>query len=326
MIPNNHPHHHRRLEQLILAIKLVYASTYSEASRAFAQSTSHRIEDEKMAVVIQRLTGSIHGDYYYPAISGVAQSYNFYPIAHLQPDDGIAHIALGLGKTVVEGGTTLRFSPRHPQHLPQLSTVDDILKNSQKNFFALKMSTSPNELALKEDATLAKLDIGEAFCYSTMALGNGRTDDIKDIVYVNPHAFDPARTMDIAAEVGRFNHALFKKNRKYLLIGPGRWGTADPWLGIPVKWKDISGVGAIIETAAQNLKVDPSQGSHFFHNITSLGISYFTTSQNKADFIDWKWLQSLPAAKETTYLKHVKHTKPLAIRIDGKKSRGIILA
>jgi hypothetical protein len=312
--------------------------------------------------------------------------------------------------------------------------VDDILKNSQKNFFALKMSTSPNALALKEDATLAKLDIGEvtkhspikylcstyesedhrirdgvqvsgycvltfanilkyhcfplaeiiselltigrtgmgcpvemefavnlpldggppaefnllqirpmaisqhhleveiseaeidkAFCYSTMALGNGRTDDIEDIVYVNPHSFDPARTMDIAAEVSRFNHALFKKNRKYLLIGPGRWGTADPWLGIPVKWKDISGVGAIIETAAQNLKADPSQGSHFFHNITSLGINYFTTSQNEADFIDWKWLQSLPAAKETSYLKHIILTKPLAVKIDGKKSRGIIL-
>jgi hypothetical protein len=435
MIPNNHPDHHRRLEELILAIKLVYASTYSEASRAFAQSTSHRIEDEKMAVVIQRLTGSIHGDYYYPAISGVAQSYNFYPVAHLQPDDGIAHIALGLGKIVVEGGTTLRFSPRHPQHLPQLSTVDDILENSQRDFFALKMSTSPEELALKEDATLAKLDIaevathapikylcstyvsedhrirdglqapgycvltfanilkyrsfplpeivselfkigrtgmgcpvemefavnlplggghtpefnllqirpmavsqyhleveisedeiGKAFCYSTMALGNGHTDDIKDIIYVNPHAFEPAHTMDIAAEVGRLNHALFKKNRKYLLIGPGRWGTADRWLGIPVKWKDISGVGAIIETAAQNLKADPSQGSHFFHNITSLGISYFTTSQNKKDFIDWEWLQSLPAAKQTTYLKHIKLAKPLTIKIDGKTSRGIIVA
>ena len=435
MIPNNHPHHHRRLEQLILAIKLVYASTYSEASRAFAQSTSHRIEDEKMAVVIQRLTGKAYGDYYYPSISGIAQSYNFYPIAHLQPDDGIAHIALGLGKTVVEGGTSLRFSPRHPQYLPQLSTVDDTLKNSQRDFFALKMSTSPDELALKEDATLVKLDIAEvathppikylcstyvpgdhrirdgvqtpgfcvltfanilkyqsfplaeivsellkigrkgmgcpvemefavnlsldgghtsefnllqirpmavsqhhleveiseaeirkAFCYSTMALGNGRSDDIRDIVYVNPHTFEPARTIDIAAEVGRLNHAFFKKNRKYLLIGPGRWGTADRWLGIPVKWKDISGVGAMIETSAQNLKADPSQGSHFFHNITSLGISYFTTSQNEEDFIDWKWLQSLPAAKSTTYLKHIKLTKPLTIKIDGKRSRGVILA
>jgi len=435
MIPNNHPHHQQRLQQLILAIKLVYASTYFETSRAFAQSTSHRIEDEKMAVVIQRLTGSLQGDYYYPAISGVAQSYNFYPIGHLQPDDGIAHIALGLGKIVVEGGTTLRFSPTHPQYLPQLSTVDDILKNSQRSFYALKMSASPDELALKEDATLVKLDIdavsthppikylcstyvpedhrirdgaggpgyrvltfanilkyrsfplaeivsellkigrkgmgcpvemefavdlpldggrrpefhllqirpmavsqhqleveiseaeiGRAFCYSTMALGNGRSNDIRDIIYVNPQAFDPARTIEIAAEVGRFNHKFFKKNRKYLLIGPGRWGTADRWLGIPVKWKDISAVGAMVETSAQNLKADPSQGSHFFHNITSLGISYFTTSQNEADFIDWKWLQSLPAAKSTTYLKHIKLSKPLTIKIDGKKTRGIILA
>ncbi len=434
MIPNNHPLHHQRCEQLILAIKLVYASTYFESSRAFAKSTSHRIEDEKMAVVIQQLTGNAYGDYYYPAISGVAQSYNFYPLAHLQPNDGIAHVALGLGKTVVEGGTALRFSPRYPRYLPQFSTVDDILNNSQRRFYTLDMSASPNDLPLKEDATLAELDInevathppikylcstylpqdhrirdgaqangypvmtfanvlkyqsfplaeiisellkigrrgmgcpveiefavnlplgegqpsefnllqirpmaisqyhleveistaeiGKAFCYSTMALGNGQSNDIRDIVYVDPQTFDPARTIEIAAEVGSINHELFKKNRKYLLIGPGRWGSADRWLGIPVKWKDISGVGAIVETAAQNLKADPSQGSHFFHNITSLGIGYFTTSQNKKDFIDWQWLQSLPATKETTYLKHIKLKKPLTIKIDGKKSQAVIL-
>jgi hypothetical protein len=175
------------------------------------------------------------------------------------------------------------------------------------------------------EVEISEAEIGNAFCYSTMVLGNGRSNEIRDIVYVNPQAFNPARTMEIAAEVGKINHALLKQNREYLLIGPGRWGTADRWLGIPVKWKDISGVGVIVETAAQNLKADPSQGSHFFHNITSLGISYFTTSQNKEDFIDWNWLQSLPAENETTYLKHLKLTKPLTIKIDGKKSLGIII-
>ena len=176
----------------------------------------HRTEDEKMAVVIQALTGSTQGDYFYPAVSGVAQSYNFYPMAHMQPREGIAHIALGLGKIVVEGGTSLRFSPKYPQFLPQCSTVDDILNN-------------------------------------------------------------------------------------------------------------ISGVGVMIETTTENFKADPSQGSHFFHNITSLGISYLTTAQNGKDFIKWEWLQSLPTVKETTYLKHLRLETPLTIKIDGKTSSAVII-
>jgi len=434
MIPNNHSDFNPRLEQLMLAIKLVYASTYLEAPRAFAKSTSHRMEDEKMAVVIQRMTGKAYGRHYYPAISGVAQSYNFYPISHLKPQEGIAHIALGLGKTVVEGGTALRFSPKYPQFLPQFSSVDDTLSNSQRLFYALKLDGVPQDLAAKDDATLAKLEIDavstdapikylcstylpqdhrirdgaqvqgypvltfanilkydsfplaqilsellfiarkgmgcpvemefavnlslgdnqkpefdllqirpmairqyhleveireeeirRAFCYSTMALGNGQFNQIKDIIYVNPDTFDPAHTIDIAAEVGKMNAKLLRENRKYLLIGPGRWGSADRWLGIPVKWSDISGVGAIVETTTENLKADPSQGSHFFHNITSLGIGYFTTSENGEGFVNWNWLQSLPAAKESAHLKHVKLKKPLTIKIDGKKSHAVIL-
>jgi hypothetical protein len=434
MIPNNHPEPNKRLEQLMLAIKLVYASTFYQASRAFAKSTSHRTEDEKMAVIIQQLTGKADEDYFYPAISGVAHSYNFYPISHLKPEEGIAHIALGLGKTVVEGGTSLRFTPRYPRFLPQFSTVDDTLSNSQRSFYALKMDEFPQDLPSNENATLAKLEIDDvshhaaikflcstylphdhrirdaartpghpvlmfanilkydafplaeiisellqigrrgmgcpvemefavslaldepetpkfnllqirpmavsqhfldveisaaeirrAFCYSRMALGNGQIDQIQDIIYVDPQAFDPAQTVNIAAEVGMVNSKLIQKNRKYLLIGPGRWGSADRWLGVPVRWNDISGVGAIVETAAENLKADPSQGSHFFHNITSLGIGYFTTSANNGSFINWQWLQSLPAVRETNYLKHVKLKKPLTIKIDGKKSQAVIL-
>ncbi len=434
MLPNNHRDRSVRLERLIMAVKLVYASTYFQTPKSYARSTFHRMEDEKMAVAIQHLTGSACGDYFYPAVSGVAQSYNFYPIAHLEPEEGIAHIALGLGKTVVEGGTSLRFSPCYPQFLPQFSTVDDILKNSQRHFYALKMKGFPQDFGIIEDATLARLnvddvsdhpavrhlastyshqehrirdgaqtggylvmtfanilkyrafpladimadvleigrkgmgcpveiefavnlplsadqrpsfdllqvrpmginqdqmdieihdeDIAAAVCYSTMALGNGRSKDIGDVVFVNPETFDPAHTTDIASEIGHMNKQLVQQNRKYLLIGPGRWGSADRWLGIPVSWHDIFGVGAMIETTTENFKADPSQGSHFFHNITSLGISYLTTSPNGDDFIDWKWLQSLPTEKETTYLHHVKLENPLTIKIDGRKSTAVIL-
>ncbi len=434
MLPNSHPNSATRLERLISAIKLVYASTYYQTPRSYVKSTFHRLEDEKMAVVIQKLTGLNYDNFFYPAVSGVAQSYNFYPISHMKPEEGIARVALGLGKTVMEGETSLRFSPTYPQFLPQFSTVDDILKNTQRFFYVLKMEDFPLSLDIDENATLAKLnvedakdhpslkhlassysvqdhrirdgvqtdgypvltfanvlkyrtfpladiltnileigrkgmgcpveiefavnlglednrrpsfdllqirpmgirqqhkdvdikkeDIDAAFCYSTTALGNGRNRDICDIVFVNPDTFEPARTVDIATEIGRMNGQLVQQKRKFLLIGPGRWGSADRWLGIPVNWNDISGVGTMIETTVENFKADPSQGSHFFHNITSLGISYLTVSQNSNDFIDWKWLQSLPAAAKTTYLNHVRLDNPLTIKIDGKNSRAVIL-
>jgi hypothetical protein len=435
MIPNNHAEPTARLEQLILAIKLVYASTYLESARAYVKSTVHRTEDEKMGVVIQKLTGGVYGDYFYPAISGVAQSYNYYPIAYMKPEDGLAHVAIGLGKIVVEGGTALRFCPKYPQFLPQFSTVEDILENSQRHFFALRLNGFPDDLPFREDATLEKLeidnavnhapvrylcstyssqdhrirdgfqtsgypvctfanvlkfqtlplaeilteilnigrhgmgcpveiefavnvpfeegqkpsfellqirpmgvtqydlevnisdeDISRAFCYSTMALGNGQFEEIRDIIFVNPNTFDPARTIEIASEIGNVNKEMILHNRKYLLIGPGRWGSADRWLGIPVRWTHISGVGAIVETTVESLKADPSQGSHFFHNITSLGISYLNTSEGGKDFIDWQWLQSLPFKTETPHLKHVVLNKPLTIKIDGKQSSAVIIA
>jgi len=438
MLPNRHADPSVRLERLCQAVKLVFASTYFEMPRAYAQSTLHRTEDEKMAVVIQQLTGSAYGDHFFPTVSGVAQSYNFYPIAPMKPDEGIAHLALGLGKIVVEGGTSLRFSPRYPQLLPQFSTVDDMLNNSQRYFYALDMSDFPEDFGraakLMDDPTLKRLDIDDflklppvkmlssyyspqehrirdtagsagypvitfasilkynsfplaeilndilklgqtgmgtpveiefsvnlpsdgeqkpefsllqirpmgisehsrqvditrddiagAFCYSTMALGNGKFDNLNDIIYVRPDTFDPARTVEMAAEVGQFNRQLVAQKRKYLLIGPGRWGSADRWLGIPVSWSDISGVGAIVETTAENLKADPSQGSHFFHNITSLGISYLNTSEGGEDFIDWQWLNRLKATKETDHLRHIELTDPLMLKIDGKSSRAVVL-
>jgi hypothetical protein len=175
------------------------------------------------------------------------------------------------------------------------------------------------------DVKISKKDMAGALCYSTMALGNGQFKDIADIIYVRPEVFDPAKTTTIAAEIGKVNQQLVNQHRKYLLIGPGRWGSADRWLGIPVSWSEISGVGAIIETTTENLKADPSQGSHFFHNITSLGISYLNTRENGEDFIDWSWLQSLPAENETQYLRHVRLKKPLTLKIDGKSSRAVLL-
>jgi hypothetical protein len=434
MIPNNHPEFAERVKQLLLALKLVYASTYCESARAYVKSTFHRSEDEKMAIVIQQLTGEIYGQYFYPAISGVAQSYNYYPIAHMKPEDGLAHIALGLGKIVVEGGAAMRFSPKYPQFLPQFSAVDDILENAQRFFYALEMTHFPENLPGNEDATLEKMDIdatmldarlrqlcstysaqdhrirdgvrssghpvctfasvlkydslplaeilteilalgrqgmgcpveiefavnipsdtdqpsvfellqirpmtvnqsnlaveisetdiSRAFCYSTMALGNGRFEEIQDIIFVNPDTFDAADTIKIAAELTQLNKEITRRQQKYLLIGPGRWGSADRWLGIPVRWTDISSVGAIVETTIEGLKADPSQGSHFFHNITSLGISYLNTSDGGEDFIDWKWLQSLAVVSETPHLKHVRLQEPLLIKIDGKASRGVII-
>jgi hypothetical protein len=388
-----------------------------------------------MGVVIQKLTGEQYGDYFYPSISGVAQSYNYYSIAQMKPEDGLAHVALGLGKIVVEGGAALRFSPKYPQFLPQFSTVEDMLENSQRFFYALNLTKFPDDLPLNEEATLERLEVNEAvddapvrhlcstysaqdhrirdgvqasgypvctfanilkyqtfplaeilgdllrigragmgcpveiefavkmpfdgkqkplfellqirpmavnqsnmeieissddisraFCYSTMALGNGQFKEIEDIIFVNPDTFDAADTIKIATEIGDVNKDMLSRNRKYLLIGPGRWGSADRWLGIPVRWTDISGVGAIVETTIEGLKADPSQGSHFFHNITSLGISYLNTSEGGEDFIDWKWLRNLSATKETPHLKHVVLKRPLTIKIDGKTSKAVIIA
>jgi len=434
MIPNAHQDLSVRTDQLVQAIKLVYASTFLETSRAFAESTLNRTEEEKMAVIVQQIVGNRYGDMLYPAISGVAQSYNFYPVSHLKPEDGVAHIALGLGKTVVDGGTALRFSPKYPEFLPGFSSVEEILDNSQRMFYALDMAQFPSEFGASYDAPLVRVeiddvpdqfpvkylcstympeehrirdssrsggypvltfanllkyktlplseillqimelgrkgmggsieiefaldlspdssrpptfsllqirpmvlgrhqtdvkihpeDIQQATGYSNMALGNGLYDDIEDIVYVKPHDFDPGKTMQIAAEVGKINYAIKKTQRKYLLVGPGRWGSADRWLGIPVKWNDISSVGVIVETASDKLRAAPSQGTHFFHNITSMGISYITINPASEDFFDWTWLETLPMVQETHFVRHVKADTPPRIKLEGRTSRAVII-
>jgi CheY-like chemotaxis protein len=433
MLPNDDPGLDTRLEQLINAIKLVYASTYFQGPKAFSKRIGHRTEEEKMAVIIQQLVGERYGDHFYPAISGVAQSHNYYPFAKMKPEEGIATIALGLGRTVMEGEKALRFSPRYPQLLPQRSTVNDILENSQRYFYSLKMGGPNSELGINEDSNLHKREIDDvadqlpmkllastyipeegrirdsshvpgypvltfsqilkydlfplpeilsevlalgqegmgcpvelefsvnlskgndtkpefaflqlrpmtaraelgkveidqeeikqAFCYSSRALGNAERSDLADILYTKPDIFDTGRTPEIAHEIGKLNAGLLKKGRKYLLIGPGRWGSADRWLGIPVSWAEICGVGAMIEIPSPQLRADPSQGSHFFHNITSLGINYVTISDNNKDVLDWNWLTTLPVANETQFVAHVKLDKPFVLKVDGRSSQCVM--
>jgi len=433
MLPNDYPGLDTRLEQLINAIKLVYASTYFQGPKAFSRRVGHRTEEEKMAVIIQQLVGERFGDHFYPAISGVAQSHNYYPFAKMKPEEGIATIALGLGRTVMEGEKALRFSPKYPQLLPQRSTVNDILENSQRFFYSLNLGGPYPDLGINEDANLHKREVDEvddelpmkllastyipeegrirdsahmpgyrvltfsqilkydlfplpailseilamgqagmgcpvelefsvnlcqgkdcepefaflqlrpmtaraelgqveigqkeikaAFCYSTHALGNAERSDLADILYVKPDVFDPARTPEIAQEISKLNAGLLKNGRKYLLIGPGRWGSGDRWLGIPVNWAEICGVGAMIEISSTQLKADPSQGSHFFHNITSLGINYVTISDNNEDVLDWNWLTTLPVANETQFVAHAKLEKPFVLKVDGRSSQCVM--
>ncbi|MDZ7698441.1 MAG: PEP/pyruvate-binding domain-containing protein [Deltaproteobacteria bacterium] len=434
MIPNNHPDPAVRLTHLINAVKLVYASTYYENPKAFARNTANQPQEEAMAVIIQQVVGQQYGDHFYPAISGVCQSHNFYPVSHMKPEEGIAHIALGLGKTVVEGERTLRFSPKHPHINPQFSTVDDILNNAQRYFYSLKLRNYPSDLNFWKNANLEKREVDEAetefpvqalsstyipeehrirdtgfmhgaklltfaqvlkynifplpallddllnigrkgmgcpieiefsinlypekerkgeffflqirpmvaeaerfeveithqdiegaICRSSQSLGNGRSQNIADIVYVKPEDFRADSTVQMAQEIGALNASLVKENHPYLLVGPGRWGSADRWLGIPVQWQDISGVGAIIELRNAQLKADPSQGSHFFQNITSLGIPYLTVTEDGEDWFDWQWVESLSAVAETAFLRHVRLTDPLTIKIDGRKAWGVII-
>ncbi len=433
MLPNDQPALKQRLQALLEAIQRVYASTYFEAPKAFARRVGHRTEEEKMAVIVQRLVGSRQGDFFYPSISGVAQSYNYYPFDRMQSEEGIASIALGLGKIVTEEEQALRFSPAHPQLLPQFSRIEDILANAQRDFYALAMGSgrppadlhdptaivrravdeahdeaplkrlcstyipedhrirdtahlpgrkvltfaqvlkygsfpladllsaalmlgqrgmgchvelefainlevprdAPPQFAILQlrpmatgtDASAVQIrdtEVAAALCFSSSVLGNTVQEDFSDILYVKPEAFDPARTPTIAAQLRQFNAHLVQTQRPYLLIGPGRWGSADRWLGIPVNWADISGVGAIVESFDRQLKAEPSQGSHFFHNITTLGISYLTIVDNDQDFVDARQLQGLPVVDQSEFVAHLRSPRPFTLKVDGKRSQAVI--
>jgi len=430
MLANSHDDLHVRLDQLCDAIKLVYASSYSKAAKSYIEATSNRIEEEKMAVIIQQMVGQRFGSYDYPHISGVAHSSNFYPSSGMAPEDGVASVALGLGRMVVGGGKALRFSPAQPGVLPQFGTIDDWLNLSQRQFYAMDVSDPeayPDALALldlevaEEHGTLepigsvysnenraiydgihregirlvsfahvlksdlfplaeilklllelgrrtmsAEVEIefavvlgggeihshqfgflqirplaagyeapeippevftsGKAVVATDLALGNGTNDRLCDIVYVPQDLFDRANTLEIAEEIGKLNHRLVQAAVPYLLIGPGRWGSSDRWLGIPVRWDQISGAQVIVETDLEDFKVTPSQGTHFFQNLTSFQIGYLTVNSGTGKGrLDWDWFDSLPVVEEGKYVRHVRVPAPLKIMIDGRSRHGVVL-
>jgi len=435
MLPNNHAEHEVRLKQLLKAVKLVFASTFFAGPRAFSPETErHASSHDSMAVIIQILAGRTYGDYLYPAISGIAKSYNYYPVGKMKANDGIAQIALGFGKTVVEGEKCLLFSPRYPESLPQFASVDDMLSSSQQTFYALRVREYPDELNYRQsnlvkreiseaeneppvqalvstyspeehavrdsfgkgpkvvtfarilkhqmlplagllqdllalgykgmscdieiefaldlgseagishfhflqirpmaageyqyEVTIDQAEIAKAFCYSSKPLGHGVNDEISDIVYVKLDTFTSRDSSKIAREINRSNARLSKEKKPYLLIGPGRWGSADPSLGIPVRWEDISGVAAMIELRNDQFSAEDSQGTHFFQNISAMGIKYMTVTENDAklhDFINWQWLASLPTANESKHLRHVRLPEPFLIKVDSATSQSVML-
>lgn len=433
LLPNSSPSDATRLEQLSRAIRLVYASTFYRGPRTYMEATSQRLEEERMAVIVERLVGRAHGDRFYPDFAGVAQSHNFYALGALTPEDGITTVALGLGETVVSGGKALRFSPRHPGVLPQMTTPKDALRSSQRHFFALDLGDSERIIERDESATLVRLGLDAAEADGTLAavgatysadndriydsifrrgarlvtfagvlkhgvfplaplldellaageegmgtavemefavvlggdgrpaemavvqlrplmaqegegevdlaahpgrprlvagpaLGNGVVRDLADVVYLHPDRVDFARSRELAQELGRFNARLAREHRGYVLMGPGRWGTADPWLGLPVSWAEVSGARVIVELEPEGSAIEASQGSHFFHNITSLRVGYFCIRMgDAAQRVDLDWLESLPAVEEIGPIRHVVLPAPAEARIDGRTGRGVVL-
>jgi hypothetical protein len=432
MIPNNAPAADMRFHRLLEAIKFVYASTYFRDARSYRRAGGIADDSEKMAVVVQEVVGERHGDRFYPHVSAVCRSYSFYPTGRARPEHGVASLALGLGKTIVDGGACWSYSPRYPRTPPPFGSVRRMLQETQTRFWAIAMGGAPKYeptaeteylldcdlndadyddvlrwvastydaaadrlrpgtgsegprvvdfaplLQLKElllndalksllgiaQSALASdvevelaavlpvragvaprigllqargmvapeevIDITEAWRHETgrllsseRALGNGVAENVRDIVYLVPEAFDARHTRRIAAELERWNRMLIDAQRPYLLIGFGRWGSADPWLGVPVTWGQVSGARAIVEAPIAGLHVEPSQGSHFFQNLSSLGVFYFTVSDRDAG-VAWDWLRAQPAAAETELLRHVQVAAPLRMRVDGRSSRGVI--
>ncbi|HWR37488.1 MAG TPA: PEP/pyruvate-binding domain-containing protein [Clostridia bacterium] len=435
MIPNNQPDPDIRFRRLLEAIKLVYASTFFKAAREYIRTTGRNPIEEKMAVIIQEVVGRRHSDRFYPDISGVARSYNFYPAEPALPGDGVVTLALGLGKTIVEGGIAWTFSPAYPKKPPPFGSVNELLKGTQTEFWAVNMGKPPaydpvNEveylvrpnlndaendevlaslastfdpqrdrivpgigangprvlnfapllqyeefplnsairglLAAAEKWLGAKVEIEFAITIeagrnvpphmrlgflqvrpmmvsdelvelspedltregviiaSDRAMGNG-IETVGDIVYVRPESFSVLETRAIATELASINTYLREHGRPYLLVGFGRWGSSHSSLGIPVNWSDISGARTIVEATLPEMNVELSQGSHFFHNLSSFRASYFMVRHDQRFGIDWDWLNRQPFVQESGLVRHVRTTRPLSIRVDGRRGLGIVV-
>jgi CheY-like chemotaxis protein len=435
MVPNNHEDENALLSQLGNAIKSVYASVFFKSSKAYMKATKNVIDSEKMGIILQEVCGTKYEDHFYPSLSGVARSINFYPIEPEKAEDGVATIAMGLGKHIVDGGISLRFSPAYPQKIIQLSNVKSALKETQKYFYALDLKNESFKPSIDDSINLIKKSVKEAekdgalkMIASTYdfenemlrdgtsqpgkrvitfaqilkhnvfpladivktllevgsremnkpieiefavnlnapkgkprvfnflqirpivetdesidfnlneinnkdciircesALGNGKVTDLYDIVYVKPTSFDAAKTKEIAQSVEEINEKFVAEDKNYVLIGPGRWGSSDPWLGIPVSWSQISQARLIVESGLENYRIDPSQGTHFFQNLTSFRVGYFTINPYIKDgYFDLEHLNKQEALFENEFIRHIHFQKSVNIYIDGKSSKGVVL-
>jgi CheY-like chemotaxis protein len=436
MLPNNNSDPAIRLHELLESIKLVYASTFSKKAKDYMKATPYRLEEEKMAVIIQRMVGTPHHNRFYPEFAGVAKSYNFYPVPPQKSEDGIVQVALGLGYTVVEGHNSVRFCPKYPRHLMQFFTTKETIRNAQQDYLALDLTATfshenhetpdvmikhydlntaeedntlfyvastyspeddsvydgvsragkrvvtfapvlkhrifplpeildmilemgtwgmgthievefavnmnappdePKEFAMLQIRPLVmnlefeELDVDQfvrenLVCQSEQVLGNGAVQDLYDIVMVDSDKFDRSKSKETACEISEINAQLLSEHRPYVLIGMGRWGSMDPWLGIPVTWDQISGASVIVESGFKDIDVTPSQGSHFFQNITSFRVGYFTVNaSHNLGFIDWDWLKMQPAFQEFDHVRHLRFDKPFSAKINGRKNKGVIM-
>jgi len=439
MIPNNNPDIEIRFRELSLAIKAVYASTYYKSSKDYMQYTQNVIDEEKMAIVLQEVTGNLYsphenGGRFYPSVSGVARSLNFYPLENEKASDGIVNIALGLGKTVVEGEMSLRFCPTNAKKIMQLANIDTVLKNTQNQFYAVNMQLNSFHPATNDIYCLLRLAMPDAekdgslkylastydrendvlrddsdcpgrkvltfagilkytmfpladiiktlleigsremglpieiefavnldrpknepnmfkvlqirpivqgmesenididqiertgtIIYAKTALGNGTYTGLNDIIYIRPEHFNPADTQRIAEYLAGVNERMVKENRSYVLIGPGRWGSTDPWLGIPVRWSQISNARVIVEAGMNNFHIDPSQGSHFFQNVTSFRIAYLTINPYIGDGeYAVALLNEQPAVYENGLIRHIRFDQELMVKVNGRTGKAII--
>ena len=436
MVPNNHKDDTVRLNQLCSAIKLVYASVFFKNARRYIQATSAASEEEKMAVIIQEIIGYDQDGLFFPTFSGVAQSYNYYPVGRQQSKEGIVSVAVGLGTAVVGGESVLRFSPKYPEFIADFSTTDQIFENAQKKMYALDISKKRIQLTEDETDSLQKITISDLasldvlkdvmshfdardgmirdgfseefpnlvtfagvlkynvfplphllmdllrigedamgcpveiefavnlpieheekhpefavlqirplivskeqdqvvidetiereqiLLRSERALGHGVTSTLMDIIYVKPECFDASKTFMIAKEIESMNERLAEENRYCMLVGPGRWGTQDHWLGIPVHWGQISQAKVIIETDLADFRVKPSQGTHFLQNIIAQGVGYISIPYgSESSYIDWNWLSKQKRVSETEYVRHVRFDAPFVVKIDGRSRKAII--
>ena len=432
MIPNNQSEPNSRFQKLVEAVKLVYASTFFQGARVYRQVSGEAETEEKMAVIIQEIVGSRHGERFYPHLSLVARSFNYYPTGRARPEEGVVNLALGLGKTIVDGGACWSYCPAYPTAPPPFGSASQLLNETQTRFWAVNMGppsaydpiaeteylvegdlgdaeedetlrylastyeaasdrlspgigrSGPRALnfapllefddvplnplvrrllEVSEEAFEAKVEIEAAMILpvekgdpvrigflqvrpmvapesavkihpeefaapgvlvsSERVMGNGVVDDIRDVVFLKPDTFDPKFTRVMAGEIEKINLGMVRDKCPYLLMGFGRWGSSDPWLGIPVTWSQVSGAKVIVEATLPNMNIEPSQGAHFFHNLSSFQVSYFTVGQGVGS-IDWNRIRDQAVVSETDFLSHVRFPEPLLIRVDGRTGKGVI--